>query len=110
MDFCLYLQPGDKLIWVARCTKSDSLLLANSEGRSIRFCADDSQVCCLPSYCWLWDACRILECVHGITCCFSMYSGPCCALCGSSKCARVPGSAPFCPRSRADSLLAATSR
>ena len=44
-SYCL--QPGDKLIWVARCTKSDSLLLANSEGRSIRFCADDSQVCSL---------------------------------------------------------------
>lgn len=38
------LQPGDKLIWVDKCTVSDSLLLANSEGRAIRFCADDTQV------------------------------------------------------------------
>ena len=38
------MQPGDRLIWVAKCTESDSLLLANSEGRAIRFCADDSQV------------------------------------------------------------------
>ena len=29
---------------MAKCTESDSLLLANSEGKAIRFCADDSQV------------------------------------------------------------------
>lgn len=38
------VQPGDRLIWVDKCTESDSLLLANSEGKAIRFCADDSQV------------------------------------------------------------------
>ena len=38
------VQPGDRLIWVAKCTESDSLLLANSEGKAIRFCADDTQV------------------------------------------------------------------
>ena len=29
---------------MAKCTESDSVLLANSEGKAIRFCADDSQV------------------------------------------------------------------
>lgn len=38
------MQPEDRLVWVAKCTESDSLLLGNSEGKAIRFCADDSQV------------------------------------------------------------------
>ena len=46
---CCLVQPGDRLIWVAKCTESDSLLLANSEGKAIRFCADDSQVTWRPS-------------------------------------------------------------
>ena len=41
---CMHAQDGDELTWVARCTSADSLLLANSSGKAIRFKADDSQV------------------------------------------------------------------
>lgn len=34
------LQPGDELVWVARCADGDSMLLAASNGMTIRFPAD----------------------------------------------------------------------
>jgi len=33
----MWLQPGDELMWVARCIVDDSVLLASSSGMCIRF-------------------------------------------------------------------------
>ena len=110
MGSCLCLQPGDKLIWVARCTKSDSLLLANSEGRSIRFCADDSQVCVLSL--------NVAGC--GVPadagCCTASPVASQYGFWAFEDCTKLPhtrechAAPPFCPRSSAGALLAAALR